>query len=90
MILVEGANVGRIQSSLKNIGGTLLSTEKLYWTCTEDYIDYIIIQDLETDYDPENRAVITSCLNATFGTKDRWIKKNKHYVRAIKYVYYKE
>lgn len=90
VIFGEGANVGRIQSSLKNIGGTLLSTEKLYWTCTEDYIDYITIKDLETDYDPENRAVITSCLIETLGTKDRWIKKNKHYVRAIKYVYYKE
>ena len=86
----NGAYVGRIQSSLKNIGGTLLNTENMYWTCTEDYIDYVTIKDLETDYDPENRAVITSCLIATLGTKDRWIKKNKHYVRAIKYVYYKE
>ena len=84
----NGLYVGKIQSALKHIGGTLLDAEKTYWTCAEDYDGYLSFKDVETDYDPENRAVLITYLNSAYATKDRWIKKNKHYVRAIKYVYY--
>ena len=52
------------------------------------YTDYITIKGKETDYDAENRAVILTPQKTTSGVKDRWLKKNSHYVRAVKYIYY--
>lgn len=83
-----GTRVSSLNKALSSIGGTPFNTANMYWTCVEDYDDYIHINNIESDYDKENRAVITSPTNSTFSYKDRWLKKNKYYVRAIKYVYY--
>lgn len=84
----KGEKVDVLNSSLKGIGASPIIKNNMYWTCVEDFDGYITIKDKLSDYDKENRAVISSPLNATYGYKDRWIKKNKYYVRAIKYVYY--
>lgn len=83
----SGTNVNALNSALASIGGTPFSNN-MYWTCSEDYDNYISIKDVESDYDPRNRAVITSPFIATHSYKDRWLKKNKYNVRAVKYVYY--
>lgn len=84
----KGKNVDALNDALNGIGATPLNKNNIYWTCVEDFDGYITIEDNISDYDKENRAVISSPLNATYGYKDRWLKKNKYYVRAIKYVYY--
>lgn len=89
--LIRGANGSKIESlnsALKGIGGTPILTDHLYWTCAEDFDNYITINGEDSDYDRENRAVITSPMNATYSNKERWLKKNRYYARAIKYVYY--
>ena len=84
----KGASVDKINKALTDIGGTPLTSGSMYWSCTEDYEGYAKIRDVVSDYDSENRAVITSPARSTYSTKERWIKKNSHNVRAIKYVYY--
>ncbi|MBP5479128.1 MAG: hypothetical protein J6Y15_07190 [Bacteroidaceae bacterium] len=84
----KGARVSNINKALQSIGGTVLSLDNMYWSCTEDYEGYAKISDITSDYDSENRSVITSPARTTYSTKERWMKKNSHYVRAIKYVYY--
>lgn len=84
-----GANVTRMNTALKGIGGTPLEAD-YYWTCDEDYGNRIKINGVTSDYDSENRAVITSPQHSTTSTKERWLKKNSHYVRAIKYIYYED
>ena len=77
-----------INIALEGVGGTLLKDDEKYWMCNEDYKGYIKIKNAESDYDTENRAVISSPSNSSYSNKDRWLKKNKYYVRAIKYIYY--
>lgn len=83
-----GARVSSLNKALSNIGGTPFNAANMYWTCVEDFDDYIHIKNAESDYDKENRAVIASPANSICSDKDRWLKKNRYYVRAIKYVYY--
>lgn len=83
-----GTRVSSLNQALISIGGTPFNTANFYWTCVEDFDDYIHINNVESDYDKENRAVIASPTNSIIAYKDRWLKKNKYYVRAIKYVYY--
>jgi len=78
----------KLNKALTDIGGTPLNEDNFYWTCSEDYTDYITIKGQESDYDAENRAVILTPKKTTSGVKDRWLKKNSHYVRAVKYIYY--
>lgn len=85
-----GANVNKINTALSNIGGIPLDEDRKYWCCDEDYEGHIKINNVTSDYDSQNRAVITSPLRTTFSTKERWLKKNKYYVRAIKYIYYED
>ena len=85
----NGRNISSLNLSLIGMGGKPLNNNNLYWTCVEDFDNYITIDGEKYDYDKENRAIISSPINSTFGYKDRWLKKNKYYVRAIKYVYYK-
>lgn len=80
----------KLNTALKSVGGIPFNTENMYWTCVEDIDGYIKINDVESDYDPENRAVVINLEKEVYGNKDRWIKKNKYYVRAIKYIYYEE
>ena len=82
------ARITKINSALKRIGGTALNADGNYWTCSEDYDDYITVVGKELDYDPYNRAVNMTPMNSTSGNKDFWIKKNRYRVRAIKYIYY--
>jgi hypothetical protein len=86
----KGAKVNNINTAMLNIGGTPLNEDFKYWCCDEDYEGHIKITDVTSDYDSQNRAVITSPLRTTFSTKERWLKKNKYYVRAIKYIYYED
>lgn len=90
-IFDKGESVGVINRALRKIGGTQVDTNELYWTCVEDFDNYINITSgnttLNTDYDKENRAVLTSPKNTVYSNKDRWLKKNKYRVRAIKYIY---
>lgn len=82
-------DVDALNAALTSIGGTTISVSSHYWTCVEDYSGYITINGADnTDYDCQNRAVITSASNSTYSNKDRWLKKNKYNVRAIKYVYF--
>lgn len=84
----SGANVSRINQAIRDYGGTILDDSRFYWTCMEDYEGYITVSGVESDYDQANRAILTSPHNSTSGNKDRWLKKNNYYVRAIKYIYY--
>lgn len=84
----NGNNVKKLNQALKLTGGKLVDDSQLYWTCIEDYDGYITVDDLKLDYDQANRAILTTPLHSTFSDKDRWLKKNKYYVRAIKYIYY--
>lgn len=84
----KGSKVSNLNSALLNIGGTPLTLDNMYWSCTEDYEGYAKINDVTTDYDSESRAIIVSPKISTYATKERWIKKNRHFVRAIKYIYY--
>lgn len=86
----SGARVEKINTALRNIGGTPLTGSNYYWSCAEDFEGYAKINNVSTDYDRENRAVISTPMRTTTSTKDRWMKKNSHYVRAIKYIYYEE
>lgn len=86
----SGEKVDRLNSALLRSGGYSINKNEYYWTCIEDYDGYIEIDDIVSNYDPENRAFMMTYDNATFGNKDRWIKKNKYYVRAIKYIYYRK
>lgn len=84
----SGKNVSAINKYIHNYGGSIIDDSHFYWTCIEDYEGYITINGVTSDYDQANRAVLTSTHNSTWGNKDRWLKKNKYYVRAIKYIYY--
>lgn len=84
----SGKNVSILNQEIKNYGGTIIDNSHFYWTCIEDYKDYISVDNLELDYDQANRAILTSSQISTFSDKDRWLKKNHYFVRAIKYIYY--
>ena len=83
-----GENVSNLNHALLVTGGELIDDTHFYWTCIEDYDGYIVVGDLNLDYDQANRAILSSPHNSASGDKDRWLKKNKYYVRAIKYIYY--
>lgn len=90
-IFNKGENVQYLNTALQRIGGTTIDMDNVYWTCVEDFEGYIQITNngvaVATDYDKENRAVITTPYNSTYSNKDKWLKKNKFYVRAIKYIH---
>lgn len=81
--------LAEINKALELTGGTPLNADHIYWTCTEDFDGYLTFKEHEADYDQQNRAVIVSPEGKSYSNKDRWIKKNNYYVRAIKYVYFK-
>jgi len=85
----DGENLQSLNNALNGVGGKLISKNNMYWTCVEDFDNYITINNTVSDYDQDNRAIITSPENTTYGNKDRWLKKNHYFVRAIKYVYYR-
>lgn len=87
-IFGKGNHLSDINKALHGIGGITVDENQFYWTCTEDIDDYITVEGEAIGYDQANRAVLSSPTNSTFSNKDRWLKKNKYHVRAIKYVYY--
>ena len=84
----EGLLVKYINSALLSIGGQPLLEDEFYWTCVEDLDNYAKIKDEISSYDKDNRAIIVSPMFTTTAYKDRWMKKNQYYVRAVKYIYY--
>ena len=84
-------NYSELNKALLSIGGTPLTENHLYWSCTEYYDNYKIFSDNQYDigYDKENKAIPKSPSKTNYSDKDRWLKKNKYYVRAIKYVYFR-
>lgn len=78
-----------LNDALISMGGTPLDEDHFYWTCTEDIDNYMQFSSTTTDYDMENRAIHLSPRLNSYINKDYWLKKNKYYVRAIKYVYLK-
>lgn len=63
---------------------------KYYWTCIEDISgcsDYGISND---NFLPKDRAMPLNLNGETLGNKDLWVKRNKYYVRAVKYIYYEK
>lgn len=88
----KNRHLKQLNKFLKLYGGKELSEQDYYWTCTEDYDEYFVFNDttLVYDFDASNRAIaITPMLLASI-EKDRWVKRNRYKVRAIKYVYYKD
>ena len=78
-----------LNNALKQAGGTPLNNSYYYWTCLEDIENYLHFDNIITDFDRENRAIILNPHGNAYIDKDKWIKKNKYHVRAIKYIYYK-
>ncbi len=76
-----------LNSKLEDIGAVPISMNNLYWTCVEDFNNYVEVSGIKTDYDCNNRAIALSPNGSTY-SKNKWLKKNKYYVRAIKYIYY--
>lgn len=87
-IFGKGNHLSDINKALRGIGGTIVDEDHFYWTCTEDIDGYVTVGGQAIGYDQANRAVLSSPRNTAFSNKDRWIKKNKYHVRAIKYIYY--
>ena len=85
-----GANVSKINSAFQGIGGTPLTPDALYWSCTEDYEGYAKINNVMSDYSSQDRAIVSTPSRTTTSTKERWLKKYSHFVRAIKYIYYED
>lgn len=78
-----------INDALIKMGGVPLSTDDLYWTCTEDYQEAFTFSDEDNDFDAANRAVNITLKLRAYTRKDRWVKNSIYKVRAIKHVYYK-
>ena len=80
------ANMKGINDMLADLDGIPIRSGRYYWTCLEDY---------ETsgtglsDCDPANRALPVNSSNMSPEDKDYWLKKNQYYVRAIKYLYFR-
>lgn len=83
------SNIAQLNRHIQDHYGTPLGTNAYYWCCEEDYEGYVELVDTESDFDPENRAVMTTPLWRASADKDKWIKKNSHNVRAIKYIFRK-
>lgn len=81
-----------INQALKKYGGTPLDEEEMYWMAGEDYEGYVRFdsKDIETDYDPYNRAVAMNAEIKLWTDKDRWLKKLYNRVRAVKYVVFRD
>jgi hypothetical protein len=86
----NGSRLPYLNNALKKVNGTSVDKNKFYWTCVEDFERLITMPNQPNDYDPANRAFMTSPDGHTYSNKDHWLKKNSNHVRAIKYIYYKD
>ena len=75
--------------SISDIDSLLGVNNKYYWSCIEDIkgCDGFIIPN--ENYLPKDRAMPVNLDGETTRNKDLWVKRNKYYVRAVKYIYYK-
>ena len=96
MSLTKNGQLENLNKRLNLYRKTPLSTDEAYWTCVEDIkgsssgltnIDNVV-GDLI--YDSDNRAVPLFLPSSIRVSKSNWQKKEKHRVRAIKYIYYRE
>ena len=79
-----------LNSALVDAGGEPLSLDRYYWTCAEDYENYIYeVFDKDKTYvsDPSNKAIASLLEHRE---KISFLKKKNCYVRAIKYIYIKD
>lgn len=84
-------NIDRLNSYLRNYQGIPMDTTKMYWTCIEDYDQLLEIKgEINNTYDPMNKAIALTPTYKVIGGKSKWLKSNKHNVRAIKYIYYQK
>ena len=81
-------NVKELNAALYRIGGTLIDEDKHYWTCIEDWDNYVSTSANEDDFDQANRAIAMAPGEMLYIYKDQWLKMKQHYVRAIKYIYF--
>jgi hypothetical protein len=85
----KGERIDGLNKALARIGGTPIASER-YWTCCEDIDGYIQLStDSDFDYDQANRAVSCDPYMKYWVNRDRWVKKNKYAVRAVKILYLK-
>ena len=82
-------NVKELNAALYRIGGTLIDEDKHYWTCVEDWDNYVSSSENKDGFDQANRAIAMAPGDIIYVYKDQWLKMKQHYVRAIKYIYYK-
>lgn len=84
-------NLIQLNEAIERYGGVPIDKTKPYWTCTEDYDrTQETAGESVTIYDPANRALVVAADYTLYNDKKEWLKSKKHYVRAIKYVYYKQ
>lgn len=78
-----------LNTALIKYGGKPLNKNQMYWTCLEDYDQVLEINgEVNQTYDPMNNAVALTPTYKVVDGKNKWLKSNKHNVRAIKYIYY--
>lgn len=63
---------------------------KYYWTCIEDISGCSDFGVSNMNFRPKDRAMPLNLNGDTFSNKDLWVKRNKYYVRAVKYIYYEK
>lgn len=63
---------------------------KYYWTCIEDISGCSDYGTSIRNFLPKDRAMPLNLNGETLGNKDLWVKRNKYYVRAVKYIYYEK
>lgn len=84
----SGRKVDSLNTALLKAGGVPVAKNALYWTCVEDIDSLWTFSGMENTFDPENRAVPINYQAKSFTNKDRWLKKNRYNVRAVKCIYY--
>lgn len=75
-------------SVIASYGESVDLHNKYYWTCVEDIKGSSDYGASNANYLPKDRAMPLNLNGDTFSNKDLWIKRNKYYVRAVKYLYY--
>lgn len=68
--------------------GRFNTESKYYWSCIEDIQGCDGSTVINGNYLPKDRAMPVNLDGDSFKNKDLWVKRNKYYVRAVKYIYY--
>ena len=86
-VLKKHSNLSKLNEALKDIGATLMQENNYYWTCNENFDTCMSSNGKDNRKD---LAVPMTINNVSMMDKELCLKKNKYYVRAIKYIYYKK